>query len=71
MSAKWFDRLGQCSGPRCTRAAVGIVRGESNEEIGKFCERCSEARIKHDQEVKADWARAKQKIKNDGRKGWP
>lgn len=45
MTARWFQPLGLCQGRLCVRAAVGILRGERNEEIGKFCPRCAQARL--------------------------
>lgn len=50
MTARWFDHLGICQGLLCTRKAVGILRDERNGAIGKFCEKCAQARIAFDKE---------------------
>ena len=44
----WFDQLGTCEGPLCTRAAKGILRAESGDHIAKLCHTCGQAAIKHD-----------------------
>lgn len=45
MPVRWFDRLGNCQAPLCTKVAVGILRDERNADIGKFCQRCATARL--------------------------
>lgn len=45
MMPRWFDQLGNCHAPFCGKTAVGILRGERNEEIGKFCMKCAQVRL--------------------------
>lgn len=44
MTARWFERFGLCQALLCTRTATGVLRDERNAEIGKFCDRCAQAR---------------------------
>lgn len=45
MPAKWFERFNNCQADLCTRKATGVLRDERNGEMGKFCDKCAQARL--------------------------
>lgn len=41
--SRWFDPVGKC---RCGKPATGVLRGDQNQSMGPYCEKCATARIK-------------------------
>lgn len=47
MVARWFNRLGICTGCQ-RRAATGTLMDEKNSPIGPFCDACAQLKISRD-----------------------
>jgi hypothetical protein len=51
--ASWFDGYRCCR--RCRKAATGIIRGTTNENLGYYCDGCAEFRINKAKKMRAAW----------------
>ena len=56
--AQWFDPIGKCQ--KCKRkAAQGILKSFTNENLGYYCERCANIEIKDGQQQRKNEVKSK------------